>query len=190
MKATILGTVLISALSLTAIADEMNHSQHMAQMKKAAAASAAPIEAGQSSFAAIAEIVKILSDNPETDWSTVNINALREHLLDMNNLMIGASVQEQAIEKGMRFNVTGEGVVLQAIQRMVPAHSQELNKMQEYTVTTKPIDNGISMEVIATTDKNTLKIKGLGFFGLMATGSHHQPHHWMMATGKGHMMHH
>jgi len=29
------------------------------------------------------------------------------------------------------------------------------------------------------------RLEGLGFYGLLAAGMHHQPHHWMMATGGG-----
>lgn len=189
MKLGLSSCILFSAALLTACSEEMNHSQHMAKVMKQDT-SGGPTEAGQSSFAAIAEIVNILSSNPDTDWSKVNITALRKHLLDMNNLMIGADVKEVAIDNGMRFDVTGEADVLGAIQRMVPAHSTELNKMKEYAVSTKEIDGGIAMTVTATDEATTQKIKGLGFFGLMATGSHHQPHHLMMATGNGHMMHH
>ena len=145
-----------------------------------------PKEAGQGGFAAIAEIVQILSANPDTDWSKVNINALREHLLDMDRLVTSAQVEEQATDKGMRFNVTGAGEVLRAIRNMVPAHTSELAKMPEYTATTEAIDNGVAMIINGADDKTVLKIKGLGFFGLMASGSHHQLHHLMMATGKGH----
>lgn len=189
MKSGLSGFIFLSAVLLTACSEKMNHSQHMANMTQQDT-SGMPTEAGQSSFAAIAEIVNILSSNPDTDWSKVNINALREHLLDMNNLMIGANVKEVAIDNGMRFEVTGEANVLGAIKRMVPAHSKELNKMKEYDVSTKNIDGGIAMTVTTNNEATTHKIKGLGFFGLMATGSHHQPHHLMMATGQGHMMHH
>lgn len=187
MKLQLLAISVLSTITLTACAEEkMDHSKHMMHQEKTAAQM--PTEAGQGGFAAIAEIVKILSDNPKTDWSKVNITALREHLLDMNRLVMGAKVREHVLENGVRFDVTGNDDVLKAIQNMVPAHSKELNKMQVYTVITKPIENGTSM-VVTTNNKDTLiKIKGLGFFGLMATGSHHQPHHFMMATGN--TMHH
>lgn len=193
MKKFTLPALLLIALSTNATADDsqkMDHSQHMKMMEHAGKTAAVPTEAGQAGFAAIAEIVRLLSDNPDTDWSKVNINALREHLLDMDRLVKGAEVQEQVIENGMRFNVTGKDVVLRAIQNMVPAHTAELSKMPEYTATTETIDNGVAMIITGKDDKTALKIKGLGFFGLMATGSHHQPHHFSMATGQGHGMKH
>jgi len=174
--------ILLITLSLGACAEhshQMNHNMHTN-----------PVEAGQAGFAAIAEVVNLLKSDADTDWSKVNINALREHLLDMDRLVTGAGVEEQSVIGGMRFNVTGQDKVLSAIQNMVPAHTNELNKMPEFTATTESIEHGIAL-IITGSDETTLaKIKGLGFFGLMATGSHHQMHHYMMATGKGHEMHH
>lgn len=196
MKKMLLSIALLSIVSGSVIADDknvmdhsnMDHAAHMAKMMKSATANQAPspvpTEAGQAGFAAIAEIVQILSSNPNTDWSKVNINALREHLLDMDRLVTGAKVSEEAVKGGMRFNATGTGDVLKAIQHMVPAHAAELEKMSEYTATTEVIESGIAL--IVTTEKEAIvaKIKGLGFFGLMASGSHHQPHHFGMATGQ------
>lgn len=164
-------------------AHHIGHSQHNATHTM-------PVEVGQDSFAAIAEIVGMLRAAPETDWSTVNINALREHLLAMDRLVKGATVEEQAINNGIRFNVTGNNLVLNAIQQMVPAHTAELDKMPEFNATTEAIESGIALIITGKDEVTLAQIKGLGFFGLMATGPHHQAHHYMMATGQGHGMHH
>src|SRR6516165_7172350 len=42
-----------------------------------------PVLAGQDAFGAIQEVVQILEADPTTDWSKVNIDALRQHLVDM-----------------------------------------------------------------------------------------------------------
>lgn len=166
---------------------EMDHSQHtMNHSQHAAPGSHLPKEFGQAGFAAIAEIVALLSKDPKTDWSKVNINGLREHLLMMNQLVMGATVEEQAITNGRRFTVTGSEKVLSAIQTMVPAHAAELDKMDEFTTTTKLTSDGAVLEALGNTTATNAKIKGLGFFGLMAIGSHHQMHHLMMARGHGH----
>ena len=49
-------------------------------------------ETGQSQFVAIAEIVSLLRNDPETDWSQVEIKALRDHLVDMDNVTTKALV--------------------------------------------------------------------------------------------------
>ena len=41
---------------------------------------------GQEAFGTIQEIVRILESDPATDWSKVNIGALREHLIDMDEV--------------------------------------------------------------------------------------------------------
>jgi hypothetical protein len=41
-----------------------------------------PTEPGQGAFAAIAEIIALLEADPNTDWSKVDITALREHLVE------------------------------------------------------------------------------------------------------------
>ena len=39
---------------------------------------------------AIGEIVRILEADPKTDWSKVNLEALRQHLIDMNEVALHA----------------------------------------------------------------------------------------------------
>ena len=77
----------------------------------AAAPPSAPTQTGQGAFATIQEIVAILMADPETDWSRVDIDALRRHLVDMNAVTLRAKVVNTPIEGGMRFDVTGEGEV-------------------------------------------------------------------------------
>lgn len=45
-----------------------------------------PTLPGQDAFGTIQEIVQILQSDPTTDWSKVNISALRQHLIDMNEV--------------------------------------------------------------------------------------------------------
>lgn len=143
-----------------------------------------PGEAGQSAFAAIAEIVAMLEADPQTDWSKVNISALREHLVDMNNLMLGARATRTDGDGSISFAVEGEGAVLRAIQTMVPAHSRELDKAALWTVTADTTPTGAVMTLSSGSAAELEKAKALGFFGLMALGAHHQPHHLAMATGR------
>ena len=198
MKKLIPTLIFLTLFPATVLADDkipikhsskMDHSQHKV-MTTIDSTIAIPVEAGHDGFTAIAEIVKMLSGNPNTDWSKVNITGLRNHLLDMDLLVSNATVEAQEVSGGMRFNVTGQANVLNAIQQMVPAHSIELSKIPNYTAITETINNGVALTVTSPDDQITTKIKGLGFFGLMATGSHHQVHHLRMAVGEGHNMNH
>jgi len=49
-----------------------------------------PKEPGQDAFGTIQEIVQILEADPKTDWSKVNLEALRQHVIDMNEVTLKA----------------------------------------------------------------------------------------------------
>lgn len=144
-----------------------------------------PTEPVQAAFAAIAEIVEILNADPETDWAKVDIAALREHLVDMKNLTEGAQVTVEASERHITFFVSGEGLVKRAIRNMVPAHAAELKSSLGWSTEAALTEEGAMLTVAASSERELVKLKGLGFFGIMATGVHHQAHHLMMARGEG-----
>jgi len=139
-------------------------------------------EPGQSAFAAIAEVVNVLKADPNTDWSKVNIDALRDHLRDMDIVTIDSATVSTEVDGGMRFDVTGSGDVADAIRRMATAHAGMMDGVDGWTYSTAEIAGGEAMTVIVP-KADLAKLKGLGFYGVMASGMHHQPHHWAMATG-------
>lgn len=146
--------------------------------------SSSPSETGQSQFAAIAEIVTLLRDDPETDWTQVDIKALRDHLVDMDNVTTSASVERTIDGMNVTFMITGEQVVATSIQRMVLAHSPMLQGSSDWTVIAEKMKSGATMVVRASSEDEMNQVLGLGFFGLMTIGAHHQQHHLMIATGR------
>lgn len=138
-----------------------------------------PQETGQSAFAALAEIVAILQADPETDWERVNIDDLRRHLVDMDLLTTDAVVTRKPRPDGARFEIRGPPSVLKAVRAMVPAHAPFLAAETGWDVVTKDLEDGVALIV----DGDAAQIQGLGFFGLMTIGAHHQAHHLMMAKG-------
>ena len=64
---------------------------------------------GQDAFGAIQEIVRILEADPKTDWSKVNLEALRQHLIDMNEVTLKADAVAKPIDGGIEVTVTGTG---------------------------------------------------------------------------------
>jgi hypothetical protein len=152
--------------------------QHSMMMR-----SGQPTMPGQGAFGAIQEIVGLLEADPNTDWSKVNIGALREHLMDMNEVTLKAVANERKLDNGMEIAVTGEGRTLDAIRRMVPAHARELAKT-DWSATTEDLPNGIRFTVTSTDPQQVIKIKGLGFMGIMVQGDHHHLHHLAMAKGE------
>lgn len=140
---------------------------------------AGPQETGQSGFAALTEIVTILREDPETDWTTVNIADLRRHLIDMDLLTTEAKVYVIARPEGARFEIRGTQRVLEAIHAMVPAHAPFLAAETGWDVSTEELGDGVALIV----DGDAAQIQGLGFFGVMTIGAHHQEHHLMLAKG-------
>jgi len=152
-------------------------------MHQQSAESTQPTLPGQDAFGAIQEVVRLLEANSNTDWSKVSIAALREHLIDMNEVTLHATAAEKRIDNGVEATVTGEGRALAAIKRMVPAHAQELKGMNDWSATVEDLPNGVRLTVTTGDAKQVPKLQALGFMGLMVQGGHHQPHHLAMAKG-------
>jgi len=167
------------------LAQQMDH-QHMHSMMnqtEGAGDSGSPAEFGQSAFAAIQEIVEILDADPTTDWGKVNIEALRRHLIDMDNVTLQAEVKPEPVEGGMRFTVTGTGEVVGSIQRMTSAHAMTMGGVEGWGYEVEDLPDGVILTVkVPPTDR--AKLSALGFTGVMALGMHHQQHHLGIALGQ------
>ncbi|HEX7968761.1 MAG TPA: hypothetical protein VF502_11115 [Stellaceae bacterium] len=146
-----------------------------------------PMLPGQDAFGAVQEIVRMLEADANTDWTKVDLPALREHLIDMNEVTLKAKADERPIEHGLEVAVTGSGRTLEAIQRMLPAHAQELNGLHGWTAESSALPDGVLLKVTSADPGEVAHIRGLGFIGLLASGSHHQPHHLAMAKGERHI---
>jgi hypothetical protein len=147
------------------------------------AATGTPTLPGQDAFGTIQEIVQILQSDPKTDWSKVNIDALRQHLINMNEVTLHAAAAQRMIDNGIEITVTGEGRTLEAIKRMVPAHVNELHEIG-WSAKSEDLPNGVRLTVLASEAQPLTKLKALGFMGIMVQGRHHQPHHLMIAMGQ------
>jgi hypothetical protein len=143
-----------------------------------------PTMPGQDAFGAIQEIVRILEADPATDWSKVDLKELRQHLIDMNEVTLNADAAATPIEGGVVIAVTGSGRTLAAIRRMVTAHAREIDGQRGWKAKTEALPNGVLLTVTSTEAKEVAHIRGLGFMGLLVTGSHHQLHHLAMAKGE------
>jgi hypothetical protein len=144
---------------------------------------------GQEAFGTIQEIIGILENDPETDWKTIDIDALLVHLIDMNELTMYSNVDRENVPGGLKMVVTGTGRTVDAIKRMVPTHnSMTLSSVDVWETTVENIDNGVVLTVTSDDNLEIDKIRGLGFIGIMAIGSQHPIHHLMMAKGSMHMI--
>jgi hypothetical protein len=163
--------------------DMMNQMHHQMMQEQSAGPASTPTMPGQDAFGAIQEIVQMLQSDPRTDWSKVNIEALRQHLIDMNEVTLHAAAAQRTLDNGIEITVTGEGRTLDAIKRMVPAHVAELREIG-WNAKSDELPNGVKLTVMASDAQPLTKLKALGFMGIMVQGSHHQPHHLMMAKGE------
>ena len=132
-----------------------------------------PKEGGQSAFAAIQEIVVLLGANPKTDWSKVNIEALREHLIDMNNVTLEATIHTVPMDRGMTFEVSGKDDVIGSIQRMVIGHVQTMDGVDGWKLTATKSLNGALLKVTPPDSNSLVKLRALGFIGILTRGLHH-----------------
>ena len=166
-------------------ASAMDHASH------AAASSAGVIPPGQAAYATMAAIVAMLEADSTTDWSKVNIEALRQHLIVMNEVTIGARTRQTSVPGGASMDVTGDGHVAESIRTMLRNHSAMLAMEGPYRASVDDIPGGVRWVVTAANPgdaKTVAKIRGLGFAGLLTLGDHHTPHHIALARGEP-MMH-
>jgi hypothetical protein len=160
---------------------------HARHMQATHGMAAGPTMPGQDAFGAIAEIVRILEADPATDWSKVDLERLRQHLIDMNEVVLRSAVTQTPVPGGLAMEITGSGRTEQAILAMVVPHAVELERMTEWSAKTETFPGGVRLTVVARQPddaKLVARIRGLGFAGLMTQGAHHQPHHLAMAKGE------
>ena len=174
---------IIAITVLAAPAAAQDHQHHA----PASSASTPLREAGQSAFAAIGEIVAKLRADPSTDWAAVNIDALRQHLVDMDNVTLRARASTSPVPGGARFDVSGDSDEVRAsIRSMVRAHAATMDGSDGRLVTVAETPEGAAMTVTGADGTAQTQIRALGFFGMLADGAHHQSHHLMLATGQHH----
>ena len=148
------------------------------------AAGMVPTEPGQGAFGALQQIVQILEADPHTDWSKVNLDALRAHLIDMDRVTLDAHAVVRHIPGGNRITVTGTGRTLVAIQRLLPEEAMHLNGMHGWHIAANRIRDGVILTVTTGDAKQVAMIRGLGFAGILASGNFHPRHHLEIARGE------
>lgn len=142
-------------------------------------------EAGNDIFATIQEVITKLNTDTNINWDEVNIEALREHLLDMRDMTINVEVISQnRLENGSEILIRpSTDRAKQAMERVLSAHPEQLKQEANWQMQVQKRGDKYLLTTVTEKPEEVNKIIGLGYIGLMAYGSHHQPHHWSMATG-------
>ena len=162
---------------------DMHHSMHQMHHPPGGG----PGMPGQDAFGAMAEVVRILEADPATDWAKVDMELLRQHLIDMSEVVLRATVKATQVLGGLAMDVTGTGRTTASIRDMVIPHSAELDRMPAWSAKAEPITGGARLTVVArdpSDAKTVARIRALGFAGLLVQGGHHGPHHLAMARGE------
>ena len=163
----VLGALLITP-PLLAQSPPAMHGHHAATP-----AASTPSLPGQDAFGAIAEVVSLLDADPDTDWSRVDLERLRQHLIDMNEVVLRSAVKASPVPAGLAMEITGAPRTERAIRAMLVPHAVELDGMADWTARTERIPGGLRLTVTARAldDARTVaRIRGLGFIGLLVQG--------------------
>ena len=152
-------------------------------------------ESGTDPFATLQEVITALEANPNTNWEKVNIEALRLHLVEMQDMTINVDVKQQYIDNGFQAVVTPTtNRAVKSLTRVLSGHPMQMKAETGWDMQVQNNDGVFTLTVTTDNAKDIAKIRGLGYIGVMAYGNHHQPHHWAMASGEnphaGHNMKH
>lgn len=145
-----------------------------------------PKQPAQAAYASLGEIVRILKADSTTDWSKVDLEAVRQHMIDMDAVTMRAQVKQQLVPGGVSMLVTGDAIVAASIKRMITSHAGMLDQDAQYHAVVAPLSNGVRFTVTAKDPANAkvvAMIRGLGFAGLLTEGDHHARHHLALARG-------
>jgi len=128
-----------------------------------------------------------LEQDANTDWSIVDIDELRAHLLDMNHLMLDTEATTSALsDTQIRFDIRGTDASIASIHRMVPAHSGFVSRSRGWKIEHELKDDGAALTISVEDPVSLSKLNALGFYGFMSLDSHHQAHHYQMVLGNSH----
>jgi len=141
-------------------------------------------EGGQAAFAALTGIVTALDEDPSIDWRKVDLESVRQHLVDMDNVVMRTDVAASPVAGGARFVVTPHDArARQSIERLVGLHSSMANSEGRYRYSSRVDGGAVIVTVVAAKPQDITRVRALGFHGLLTEGVHHQRHHWAMARG-------
>lgn len=142
-------------------------------------------EPGNDAFGAIQEVIHALEADPHTDWSKVNLEALRAHLVDMHNMTLNVTVLAQTpIANGVEITVAPDTARAAAsLERVFAAHPAQLEAETGWKMTVRRAGRHFVMTVTTNNPAEVSKMRGLGYIGILASGAHRQAHHWAIANG-------
>ena len=145
--------------------------------------------AGNEIFGTVQEVVQKLENDPKTDWSKVDLEALRQHLLDMKAFTEEVEVISQThIKNGLSIEIKPQtSRAGEALERVMKMHPLMLKQEKGWDMQSKLLNGNFLISVTTENSSEVDELRALGYIGILAEGAHHQAHHWMIATGQMHM---
>lgn len=197
-KKTVLASVIaIATFSSVAMAQmnygDMDQAAHASVMQQSSATPMSmPVsakltkltESGTDPFATLQEVIEMLEANPNTDWKKVNLEALRLHLLEMQDMTMNVDVVRKQIKNGFEAIVTPTtNRAVMSLTQVLSAHPAQMKAESGWDMQVSNNNGVFTLSVTTDNAGEVDKIRGLGYIGVMAYGNHHQPHHWAIASG-------
>jgi hypothetical protein len=147
---------------------------------------------GESVFGAVQEALRRLEADPNTDWSAVDVDALRQHLIDMHHVAMHVAVERKApVDGGLRLRVRPTTEAARAsLDRVLSAHPSMLKQETGWTMDVETDGASYVLRVTTEDTAEVAKLRALGYMGLLAYGQHHQRHHWHLVRGQNPHGHH
>lgn len=141
---------------------------------------------GQSVFGAVQETIRRLEADSTTNWSQVDVDRLRQHLIDMHHVALNVAVEQKTpIDGGVRIRIRPRKEAARAsLRRVLDAHPRMLKQETGWTMRVEEQGDAYVLRVTTDEPSETDKIRALGYMGLLAYGQHHQRHHWHLVKGK------
>ena len=167
----------------------MDHNTHMMQEPAEAGGSrvfTSPLtEPGNDVFATLQEVVNQLLQDDSTDWEKVDLESLRQHLIDMENFTVNVQfVSKTDIEQGVQVIVEPSTTqAADSLDRALSAHPAVLEQETGWSMVFEKLGKSYKIQITSTNSDDVKKIRALGYIGIMTMGNHHQLHHWAMASG-------
>ncbi len=151
LKGLIILTLITLPFSVGALLqqEEMSHQNHQQHMQSTSSPLTMP---GNAVFGTIQEVIRKLEADPDTDWSQVDLEALRQHLIDMHHFTMNVRVvSKSSISNGVEIVVepTIPGA-MPSLERVFQAHPPMLRAEKGWAMEVS--ENGDQFVLEVTTD--------------------------------------
>ncbi len=186
ITASLIGLAIIASSALAASDEHDSELMEQHGHQIAAPSSANLTQAGNDMFGTVQEVIQQMNEQDGFSWKEVNLEVLRQHLLDMQDMTENVEVVGQRpVANGVELHIKATTPrAFNALKRVFSAHPAQLKKETGWEMLVSQQDDLFVLTTTSSNSNDTDKIRGLGYIGLMAWGNHHQPHHWAMATGQ------